>query len=524
MDQSKTSLPSIWSLKATAFFRDGERLVTSIIGSKWSGPLCGIKHLLRTNFEDYKHGADTQCSALLQNLHLVARTSGQLCEEFVVGADNTVKETKNNCFLHWCAWLLCVLKDTCMWSMMYTSLITGHTHDSLDRFFALLRQALTGHDFYTLDDMWDLVLRALNSSETIVAAHVSNSWNWTAAFDAARLPRVHGHDLPRIHVFNVFRLSTGIWLKWRQYMTDGTWSRPVLLIGARKMSEIAFLRPTPQAPHFKHRSPMLNWTSKLESTLLDQMALTRSDGADAHVKERIAWLKQVIQHTHPKYNGQQSPCLEEIIADLRLIGTGNRGPVAPIADDGLSYADDMMVQHFPGSDLPVVPVDSLLRIDGLAAAIPEPPRCIMDEALLVCRPKGATVHGTALLFTLGRVLPGTTSNDKKDAVVGWLVPSMSPCADYKTGARRLIVDVFSEWVPLETLTVAESRHVTMPTCVVVAADVLIPNILLEADGTLPYKILDELRTQHGIDVSALSVSRTHKGNLFRAHVLSRAYS
>ena len=51
----------------------------------------------------------------------------------------------------------------------------------------------------------------------------------------------------------------------------------------------------------------------------------------------------------------------------------------------------------------------------------------------------------------------------------------------------------------------------------------VSNNQISADGTIPYCILDELRSQHAIDVSGLQVSRTQKGNLYRSHVLSRSY-
>ena len=53
-------------------------------------------------------------------------------------------------------------------------------------------------------------------------------------------------------------------------------------------------------------------------------------------------------------------------------------------------------------------------------------------------------------------------------------------------------------------------------------DVLLMNVVLDADSHIPFKAFDALRTDHGIDVSAISLSLTQQGNCYRAHVLQTA--
>ena len=105
----------------------------------------------------------------------------------------------------------------------------------------------------------------------------------------------------------------------------------------------------------------------------------------------------------------------------------------------------------------------------------------------------------------------------------WLVPPLGPVVDHKPGYKQKIPDLFGAWVPLDDITMTDALMLEMPDCILSPSDVLIPNIQLSADGTIPYCILDELRSQHAIDVSGLQVSRTQKGNLYRSHVLSRSY-
>ena len=64
--------------------------------------------------------------------------------ELVIGADNTANETKNK-FMCWSLmWLLCVLSETKLWSVVLTFLLVGHTHDRVDRLFSRVKTALRG--------------------------------------------------------------------------------------------------------------------------------------------------------------------------------------------------------------------------------------------------------------------------------------------------------------------------------------------------------------------------------------------
>ena len=54
------------------------------------------------------------------------------------------------------------------------------------------------------------------------------------------------------------------------------------------------------------------------------------------------------------------------------------------------------------------------------------------------------------------------------------------------------------------------------------SDVLLMNVELEADDKIPFSVFDALRTGFDIDVSAISLSYTQGGGLYRAHVLRTA--
>ena len=67
--------------------------------------------------------------------------------------------------------------------------------------------------------------------------------------------------------------------------------------------------------------------------------------------------------------------------------------------------------------------------------------------------------------------------------------------------------------------VASAAFVSVPSVKVPRDDVLLMNVELDADSQIPFTALDALRTQYAIDVTAISLSLTHRGNVYRAHVL-----
>ena len=71
---------------------------------------------------------------------------------------------------------------------------------------------------------------------------------------------------------------------------------------------------------------------------------------------------------------------------------------------------------------------------------------------------------------------------------------------------------------MEEIPLAELTGTEMPPPLVRTSDVLQINVMLE-DGKIPYKALDTLRQDNGIDVTSLTHSMTHGGNIYRSYVL-----
>ena len=82
-----------------------------------------------------------------------------------------------------------------------------------------------------------------------------------------------------------------------------------------------------------------------------------------------------------------------------------------------------------------------------------------------------------------------------------------------------MLDVFGTWSSVDGLSVQASRTCRFPSPVVKVCDILECNFELSSDGAVPYDVFDALRLTHGIDTTSLSLSSTHKGNLYRNYVL-----
>ena len=156
MESGSLELPVLWDQLSSSFFKQGDRLEVSINGSMWHGPKHTTVHC-KTMLKDCTHGSNMQLSTILQNFWEVARSEGHLPEEWLIGHDNTPKEIKNSRTLAFAVWLLIVLADTCLWSLIFLMLLVGHTHDDLDRFFSRLKVALAGRDFFTIPSMMRII-------------------------------------------------------------------------------------------------------------------------------------------------------------------------------------------------------------------------------------------------------------------------------------------------------------------------------------------------------------------------------
>jgi hypothetical protein len=107
-------------------------------------------------------------------------------------------------------------------------------------------------------------------------------------------------------------------------------------------------------------------------------------------------------------------------------------------------------------------------------------------------------------------------------LVAWYLPPLAKrqlCGG-RNGAQQ--IDVFGSWVPLADTPVKDLRGAKLPDPEAKLVDVLDANFAMTEKNELPYDTFDTLRLKHELDVTALSTSQTPRGNLYRAHVLSKS--
>ena len=184
---------------------------------------------------------------------------------------------------------------------------------------------------------------------------------------------------------------------------------------------------------------------------------------------------------------------------------------------------DLLVPLFPGVDHPEVPADTLIRIPTRW----EPSHCrvLGVDSLVICKVPPTTtisIDGVSmkLPFLLGSVLE--VAADKASFVVQWWVAELSPMVRHGGGKKQKKIDVFRAWASSSYMQLGDLADSELPNVIVDIADVLQINVDIGQDHKLPYHVLDKLRYDDVVDLTALSYSQTQLGTVYRSHALMTA--
>ena len=153
----------------------------------------------------------------------------------------------------------------------------------------------------------------------------------------------------------------------------------------------------------------------------------------------------------------------------------------------------------------------------------EPPvtKVLMVGAVILCKSGLSSIcrSGSSLKMPFLMAMVVDCVPTDPDVTVQYWVPPVAPVSRVGGGKKKMVVDLFGDWAPFDTLMISEAELVDFPDIIVQKADIL-EVITLTGLGTIPYTALDKLRLEHEIDVTGISLSQTHLGHLYRAHVLT----
>jgi len=82
-----------------------------------------------------------------------------------------------------------------------------------------------------------------------------------------------------------------------------------------------------------------------------------------------------------------------------------------------------------------------------------------------------------------------------EITVQYWVPPLARLSRVGGGRKRLLVDLFGDWAPFDTLMISDAELLNCPDIAVQRADIL-EVITLETLGQIPYTPLDKLRREH----------------------------
>ena len=227
------------------------------------------------------------------------------------------------------------------------------------------------------------------------------------------------------------------------------------------------------------------------------------------------WLRRVINKQEASLVDDRP--LEVLINDMMQVAQRvGAGAIARELPPPLP--DDILISLAPGGDFHNIPQDVLVHVDGVHE--PALPQGVLLPGMYVFTGNGAgtRVHGTTLLFNMGRQLPDARGSQ---LLVQWHLPPEAQEAAFKKGTKRLVSDLFGPWTAVETWQLDRLRDVVLPPAILDPQDILETATELNSDGTIPYQVLDTLRLQHGLDMTALGVSSTSRGNAYRQCCLLR---
>ena len=223
-------------------------------------------------------------------------------------------------------------------------------------------------------------------------------------------------------------------MQWKQWCTDEASSKPVQLLSASEAASLKQWRPAEEKMEFPSQgAPILDWLGRLEAWRAGQPA--GSDYLGLH--REFTWLRAAVCHSLP---GTYAPggTVDDILRDLRALPRARPEARAP----GAQHPElplDLVAQMYPGADLPTLPHDALVRVEGVThthdgAAI-RSNVLVPGSRIVVAAPGGTTAHGQELPIVVGQVVD--TSCKRGTLLMAWYLPQLARVENSRGGKNKL---------------------------------------------------------------------------------------
>ena len=223
-------------------------------------------------------------------------------------------------------------------------------------------------------------------------------------------------------------------MQWKQWCTDEQWSKSILLIPEEDVHSLGSFRPPGRDMEFSAAQSILDWINRFEVWCTSQPV-----GKYKDFDQEFRWLRAIVQHQVP---GEYSPgtTVDALLQDLKALPHARpQGPRAPG-----NLQSDTITQLFPGADIPPIPAENLVRIDGVthhpptAGGRPIRSNVIHPGSLLLVRvPEDTEVQDTRVKFLVAVALE-TSARLARDqhTVVMWYVPDVAPVENFRAGKKK----------------------------------------------------------------------------------------
>ena len=150
------------------------------------------------------------------------------------------------------------------------------------------------------------------------------------------------------------------------------------------------------------------------------------------LRREFAWLRAAVHHTLP---GTYAPGtdVDQIVRDLRALPHTRPGAYAP-GPHRPEFPQDIVAQMYPGADVPTLPHDALVRIEGVTqtkeGSSIRSRELAPGSYIIVAGTKDTTAHGQELPIVVGQVVD-TSCKKRHTLLVAWSLPHLAREENYR---------------------------------------------------------------------------------------------